>query len=248
MPISNRHPSFNSPKFSVQLERVSNLITGRLKNMDTGWYAQEIAPRSKAIAALLPYAARREADGEGAMIDAILCFIRASDPQGFTIEPTGTLFDEGSPDSLNRVITLVSPYAPWNHKSSHGSMVTRWATAVLAIPFTEEVEQSIVDTLLQIASNNSLQSYIPTDVWALLKKRPRLPPVCKGQLVGTTWGVVRRARELGDIEILKSYFLLVWSEYATYPEGLTSMQASIMEDFSGIEMGGHRKDLIDQLD
>ncbi|KAF9647586.1 hypothetical protein BDM02DRAFT_3116806 [Thelephora ganbajun] len=66
-----------------------------------------------------------------------------------------------------------------------------------------------------------------------------------------TEDVVRRVRALGDIEILKSYFLLVWSEWDIPHRnhiGYGEMERSIREDFGGIGMDPHRKDLIKRLD
>ena len=214
------------------------------------WDPDQIGSKHKATTALFPYAVQRELDGEGGMIDAFFGVVRASKLGTFAIGPLiATLFDEESPDSMNRVIALASPYAPWNPEDSHSGMVTRWAAAVLAVPYAEEIGQSAVDTLLQIASLDFFQPYIPADVWGLLKKRPSLPPVCAGRSRGTTECVVRRVRGFGDLEILNSYFLLVWSEWDDiHPEGLAVMCASIRQDFSGIGMGGHRGDLIERLD
>ena len=208
----------------------------------------QIRSKRKAATALFAYAVRREQDGDGGMIDVLLDVIKL---RAFTIGPQITaLFDEGSPDSLNRIIVLVSPYVPWDSRVFHSSTVTRrWATAVLAVPYTEEVGRSVVDAVLQIASIKSLQPYIPVGVWALLKEQPSLPPACLGRARGTTACVVRGIRELGDPEILKSYLSLVWSEwYAIHPDGFTDMCASIRDDFGGIGMGGHRNDLVKRLD
>ena len=54
-------------------------------------------------------------------------------------------------------------------------------------------------------------------------------------------------RALKDIEVLKSYLLLVWSEWdisCDFSETCTS----IRENFGGIGMGHHRADLIQRLD
>ena len=214
------------------------------------WDPDQIGSKHKGAIALFPYAVQRERCGEGGMIDAFFGVVRASKLGSFDIGPLVTaLFDEGSPGYLNRVITLASPYALWNPQDSHSGMVTRWVAAVSVAPDTEEVGQSVVDALLQIASLNSLQPHIPVDVWALLKKRPSLPPVCLGRSRGTAECVVRRVREIGDLGILKSYLLLVWSEWdGIHPDGLVDMRASIRQDFGGVGMRGHRQDLIERLD
>ena len=183
------------------------------------------------------------------MVDAFTGVFRVSGPTTSTALPMIALFEDGSPDSLNRVITLMSPYALWDPLTSDSSMIIRWAEAALAVPYTEAVGLSVVDTLLQIASMDSLQPHIPVSVWGLLKKLPSLPSFCMGRFLGTTECVVRRVRDLGDVEILKSYFLLVWSEWdISHSGGLPGVRASIWEDFSGIGMGRHREDLIKRLD
>ena len=156
------------------------------------------------------------------------------------------LFNEAS----HRAIVLMSPHVDWRSLGDHKDLVHRWAVAASTVPYTEVVGQSVVDTLLHIASIDSLRPHIPVSIWAWLEKPPSLPPVCLGRSSGTKGDVVRHVRSLGDIEILKSYFLLVWSEWGTIRQdgGLTEMQISIREDFSGIGMGSHREDLIKRLD
>ena len=131
-------------------------------------------------------------------------------------------------------------------------MVAKWAKAVSTVSYTEEVCRSLVDALLHIASVDSLRPHIPDGIWAWLKNQPSLPPECPGRSRGTSVDVVRRVRTLGDIEILKSYFLLVWSEWdridSQEPGGLTEMGASIREDFSGVEMRHDRRDVMKRLD
>jgi len=246
MSISDRYPPLNPPRSSAQLEEISNLIVRRFEHL-----ASLRGPATlgyKAAAALLPYAAQQEADGEGAMIDAFLGLIRSSGPQEFLCDPLITLFDEGSPKILNQVIVFVAPYVIWSiYPNSH--TVTRWAVAILAVPYTTEVGESFVDTLLQIAAEDFLCPSIPFDVWALLKKQPFLPAGCKGREVGALEPIVHRVRELGDIEILKSYLLIIWLESHGFSSGtLTIMCASIREEFCGIGMGGHRGDLNKRLD
>ena len=192
------------------------------------------------------------------MIEAFLSVSRASNPtrklidwDGFmwkAIRPfVNALFDEATPDSLNRVLTLVSPYVPLETWSLNRRMVTRWAAAPPTVPYTEEVGQAVVTILLQVASIDFPQPHIPIGTWALLKKLPSLPRGRTGRTLETSGPVVRRVQALGNIEILKSYFLLVWSDWYP-PWGSDAMYSSIQEDFSGIGMGCHRGDLIERLD
>ena len=157
----------------------------------------------------------------------------------------------GKPNSptLDRVIALVSPHIFWGDILHGRNAVIRWAVAVSAVPHTEAIGQSVVDTLLQLSDNPSFRPYIPIGTWAWLKKVKTLPPVCHGRTVGSWPEVVRQVRRLGDVEILKSYFLLVWSEWDyLYSRGLREMEISVKEDFAGIEMWGHRVDLVKRLD
>jgi hypothetical protein len=106
-------------------------------------------------------------------------------------------------------------------------MVAGWAVAASAVPYTEEAGQSVVDILLHIASVDSLRPHIPTGIWTWLNKRPSLPPKCVGRSRGSSGDVVRQVRALRDTEILKSYLLLVLSEWDCIddqqPGGLAEM-------------------------
>ena len=65
----------------------------------------------------------------------------------------------------------------------------------------------------------------------------------------TGGATVRSIRKLKDAKIIKSYLLLLWSErWSLRPDGFSEMQASVCEDFSGIEMGHYRTDIIRMLD
>ena len=112
----------------------------------------------------------------------------------------------------------------------------------------EEVGQSVVDVMLQIASCRSLRPHVPIDIWVWLKRQPSLPPWSRGRPRAIYSDVIDHIRGLGDIEILKSYFLVVWSEweYLSY-DHLEREEVLIQEDFGGIEMQYHRKDLIERL-
>ena len=59
---------------------------------------------------------------------------------------------------------------------------------------------------------------------------------------------MKAVKGLKNIEILKSYLLLVWSEWDAIGDGFDEMCALLYEDFSGVEMGHHQVDLIQQLD
>jgi hypothetical protein len=147
------------------------------------------------------------------MLDVFLRAARASNKWGFVWHQVGKyasqLLREASPHAL----VLVLPYIRWDWLTYQEDWIRRWAWAVSAAPDTKRVSQSVVDTLLQIASKEELLPHIPANIWLWLTKRPHLPAVCLGRNIGTCAHVVKAVRALRDIEILKSYFLLVWSEW-----------------------------------
>jgi hypothetical protein len=147
----------------------------------------------------------------------------------------------------NQAIILVSPHLLWDDKRYGATAVTRWAAAASAVPLTKEVCQNVIGALLQIAYTHSLRPHIPVDIWAWLKNPPSPPPTLRGRSKGTTSAIVRHVRGLGDVEILKSYFLVVWSEW-NFVFGHEEMEISIREDFRGIETSHHRDDLTKRLD
>jgi len=208
-----------------------------------------IRSKYKAINALLPYAALQEHDGKPEMLDAFLCAFRASKMLEFrwlySRNHTGTLFSKASPHG----IILVSPHINWGSLEDGGDLVQQWAAVTSAVPYTEELAQSIVDTLLQIAYYNQLLPHIPTNIWLWLNKQPSLHPTSSGRYYGTQLPVVKAIRELKDIKIIKSYFLLVWSEwdYLT-DDAFNESCISICEDFSEAWSGWHWTELIQHLD
>ena len=227
---------------SVQLYEVSRLITQKLEaTVET---VGPFVPTCKAASALLPYAARQERHGRFVTLDVLLDAVRTS--EGFIwncIVPM--LFDETSP----LTVVLVSPYVDWHSPSleDRGTLLAQWATAATAVPYAEEVGRSVVDVLFQVLMWSFLRPHIPVGIWGLLEKRPSLPPKCYGRTLGTEGSAVRHVRALGDIKILKSYLLLVWSEWDV-PWSSSEMCALVRADFGGSEAKGHREDLIKRLD
>ena len=216
-----------------------------------------IISKRKAINTLLPYAIHLEQGGQQGMINAILRAARVSDSNVQSIGEfmwhrvvlyISRLFDKQSPTSLNRVITLISPYVPWDSALYDTTAVARWATAAMAIPYTEEVGQSVIDALFQIAFVDILRPHIPLDIWKWLKRRPPLPRFYHGDFKGWCGNTVRYVGRLRDVEILKSYFLLLWRDWCTPPSGRTEMERSIRENLGGMGGKQHREDLIKHLD
>ena len=226
------------------------MVTQKLVDMAQVECLDTIMSKHKVTTVFFPYAVWGERDGESGMMDAFLRVSRVSElgrMWGAITPFIPTLLDELSP----RTIVLVSPYVPWHSELHDKNVVARWAAAASAVPYTEEVGQNVVDALLQIASVDSLRPHIPVDSWSWLNRQPSLPPICLGRYKGTKRNVIRQVRALGDIEILNSYFLLVWSEWdptSALSGGLVEVQTSIREDFGGIEMRHHREVLIRRLD
>ena len=214
-------------------------------------YSSLILSNRKAIRALFPYAIRLGQRGDEGMISTLLSAARTSGPGGFIWHRAGPyiaeLFNEPTPHP-SEIIAPASHYALWNGKLLDTQAVSRWAEAVSAIPYSEEVGQSVAYTLLQIASIGSLRPHISNNVWTWLKRLP-LSPCCQGRLRGTKLDLVRCVRGLEDIGILKSYYLLVRSGwyYPTHP-GSMEMQVSTREEFGGIGTVCDREDLIAHLD
>ena len=214
--------------------------------------------KRKPVNALLPYAIYLEQSGQQAMIDAIFRVAKASNSK-----PSNTgkfmwhqvvlyisrLFEKRSPTSLNRVIILISPYVPWDGALNDTVAVARWVTAASAIPYTEEVGSSVVDALFQIAWVDLLRPHIPIEIWRWLKRQPPLPSMYHGLLTGAHECVGAYLHKLGDVDIIKSYFLLVWTHrFIPDSDGIHPMERSIREYFGGAGMEQDRKDLIEHLD
>ena len=116
-------------------------------------------------------------------------------------------------NASHRALILVLPYVHWDWWKDSWYLVQQWVAATSTVPYTEEVAQSVVDTLLQLTSKEGLLIRIPSHVWLWLTKCPPLPPICLGRNAGTCAHAVKVVQALRNIEVLKSYFLLVWSEW-----------------------------------
>ena len=216
-----------------------------------------IMSKRKAINTLFPYAIFLEQRGQQRMVNAILRVARASDSRFSNhgkfmwhhVAPyVSRLFEKRSPPSLNRVIALISPYVPWQGALNNPIAVSRWAAAALTIEYTDEVGENVIDALFQIAFIDFLRPHIPIKVWRLLKWRPSLPPVYCGIQWSGHVNTITHVRKLGDIDLLMSYFLLIWTDrYNILPKSLHEMERSIREDFGGIELVPHREALLERL-
>jgi len=233
-------------RVSLRAGQVSSLITQKVEAMARAGDSDTLFSKRKATMALLPYMVRQEQDGQPEMLYMLQRAAGASKTLGFSWHHAEQfaikLFSKATP----RAIVLASPHIPWR---INGDLVRKWAAATSAVTHTEEVAQSVVNTLLWIASLSRLSPYITADVWSWLKRQPQLPPVCWGRHSGSSPEVVKVVRGLKDIEVLKSYLLIVWSEWSTlWDDGSKEMCASIREDLCGIGMGCHQADLTQRLD
>ena len=144
------------------------LICQRLETMISAGDPDQIYSKYKAITALFPYAVWQEQDGQHKVVDVCLHAARASKRMEFLWYciiglPVARLPNEESPVSMKQAFILMSPHLPWSW-SMDEHWVQQWAAAASAVPYTDEIGQSVADTLLHIASNDSLQSHIPIDM------------------------------------------------------------------------------------
>ena len=229
--------------------RILGLITGKLKTLADARDRDALLRKHKAITALLPYAVRQERDIEYPILNVLLHAARQSlEFRWHRVRPfLNTLLNDTSHTSSKRALMLASPYMNW---CSWGSGLARaWAAAASTVPKEEAIAPSVVGTLFQIACWKQLPPHLYGDAWSWLTLRPSLPPVCRESWMKSDPDVVETVRDLEDIEILKSYLLLIWSEWDTLDSGgYPRMQISIREDFSGIKMCSHRADLLQRLD
>ena len=213
-----------------------------------------IDSKYKAITAFIPYTVWWEQVGQQEMFEVSLDAIKVLKKRGFVwhgIEsfPVATLLSDEKPTSLKQAVILMLPHlSVWRTIDVQDS-VQLWAAAASAVPYTDEVGQSVVDTLLQIAYDDSLQPHIPIGMWSWLNKCPSLPPICTGRYLGSLQCIVQIVQGLRDIEILTSYLLLIWSEWDVLDQdGIDKVCTLIREDFSRVEMGYNRKQLLQHLE
>ena len=171
------------------------------------------------------------------MINAVLRAARTSNLKSsncgkftwhYVVRYISRLFETGSPTSLDRVITLISPYAPWGGALNKKTAVVRWAKTASAIPYTEEVGQNVIDALFQIALVDLVRAYIPIHMWEWIK-RPQSPShMYQGLLEGPRSTTVAYVRTLDDIDLLKSYFPLIWTDKSILLSGrIHAVESSI---------------------
>jgi len=135
------------------------------------------------------------------------------------------------------------------HARDVGAIMELWLTAASVVPYTDGVGQSVVDTLLQMASNYKLRSHIPTAAWPWLKRQPILGPNCQGLKCGTLSTVVLKIRNLQDIGLITSYLFVVWSEWSDLDDlGCRWILHLIRGELCGTGAARYQAGLIQRLD
>ena len=222
------------------MDEVSLLITQKLETMVENPEPALIRSKSKAMSALFPYAMFLEQGGQRRMVDAISHTARAARPGKFMwyhAKPFVTaMFNKPNPPSLTWVLGLISPRV-WQDEPQDKDVIAGQVVVASAVSRLGQGGWSVADELLRIAFVDSIHPHIPHGFpW-----RPK----------STAGDLTQQVEALGDIRILKSYLLLVWSKWGPIDDqsgGFSEMRTSIREHFSGIGMGHHREDLVERLD
>ena len=231
----------------MRVEQVSSLITQKVEMMAKAEDLGKLCSKYRAVCTLLPYAVQQERDGQPEMLNTFLHAARASGILWFRWERVSqfasVIFSKATPHA----ITLISLYM-FQDLLSDEDLAQMWAAATSTVQYSEEVAQSVVDTLLRLAYQPEGIQPITVNIWrSWVTKQPALPPICLGRYCGSNSHIVKAVRGLKDIEVLKSYLLITWSEWDTF-DSVDEICASIDEDFGGVGMGPHRADLIQRLD
>ena len=210
----------------------------------------KIRTKHKAITALLPYAIWQDRDGQPEMLDTFVHAARASGVGSFVWRHFGDLAHTLLHEATPRTVVLVLPFIPLHCSTTGEGLVRRWMAAASTVQHTEVVAQCVVDTLLRVSSAKWILPHITVDIWSWLTKGSSLPPAVRfDRSYKSSPHTVRAVRELGDIEILKSYFLVLWYGWSPlWDEDVDDVRASLREDFDGYGMGHHRTDLVQRLD
>lgn len=155
------------------------------------------------------------------------------------------------PISLKYAVLDAFRYQHWFlcHASNIGAMMQLWITAASVLPDTDDVAQSMVDTLLRMAHDDELRPHIPLFAWYWLNKRPTLGPGCWRLVLGTSSSVVLTVCDLGDIGLITSYLFVVRSEWSGSRGSARGLMLDLIrQGLGGIGAVGCRADLMQRLD
>jgi len=134
--------------------------------------------------------------------------------------------------------------------SDISGMMQLWMEAASAVPYTDAVGESVVVSLLNMASSDRLLPHIPMVARDWLNKRPVFPPECVALLPRATESAVQGIHQFGGAKLIALYLHIIWSEERKprwYGE-MPVMSRLIREELGGIEAAGYRTDLIRRLD
>ena len=232
------------------MDQLVQFITNRLEAMVSAADHALIHAKRKAISTLFMYIILEEGKPQQ-MVDAISRVV-GSPGTRWSVWPhigpcTSMLFSRSNSPSVDSAIVLLSPYIGWDEELRSEADVVRWAAATLAVPYTEEVGRYAASALVQIACWFNLLPHIPIEIWTWLKKHSTILPPYQGPYITISAEAVRYLQRLGDVDIIKSYLLLAWSEGCDIDD-VYWIRDSFRVDFCGIGMWGYREDLIKRLD
>ena len=137
----------------------------------------------------------------------------------------------------------------WFHNALKYPFVAHWMSAASHLRYTSEIGQSVVEVLLRMACAYQWRPHITGEAWRWLKRRPQLPPVCRARsLCCNDLGAISKVESFNDVEILRDYLIVVWSEWDWLAPWVCSyMCAVIRKRFGGERKKGHRDELRDRL-
>ena len=137
----------------------------------------------------------------------------------------------------------------WFHTTDKRNFVRRWILAASQLEYTQKIGQCVVEVLLRMVCAYQWRPHIAWEAWRWLSGRPQLPPVCPARsLCCNDLGAISKVESLEDIEILKDYLVVVWSEWDWLAPWVCSyMCAVIRKHFGGERMKGYRDELRGRL-
>ena len=210
----------------------------------------------KSVTSIFVYAVRKAEDGDPRLLNEVLLVARRF-PQhsGWVrrhISPiTGRMLSEPGFEICKHAVVRALPCLEdaWFHTGDKTRFVKRWLSAAAHLKYTQEIGQSVVEVLLRMACVYQWRQHITPEAWEWLKRRPQLPPVCRARsLCCSDLGAISAMQTLKNIELLKAYLVVVWSEWDwVAPWVCSHMCTVIRKSFGGEEMKGHRDELRSRL-
>ena len=237
-----------SPPTSVELQTVIDRVISQIKDSNK--------PTIKPLASVLSYAVKTAEDGNAGLLDEILLAVsRSSQGSSWVRSHIGPLIDQmlSTWDSDVRVRIAVHALSyvedAWFHAANKHIFVVRWVSAASRLEYTPEIGQSVVEVLLRMACMYHWRPHITREAWRWLERRPQLPPVCRARsLCCNDLGAISKVESLGNIEILKGYLIVVWSEWDWLAPWVCSYMCTVIrKHFGGEREKGHRDELRDRL-